>query len=102
MVDRYATHIHQGAVETLVSAPNANVFLSLPTAPSSPGAIKFSELTTTSVNVSWESPLFPNGILEGYRLIYEPCMPVDGEGGWGRVSVEVQVSFWNPQWIPEN
>lgn len=32
------------------------------------------------MNVSWEPPLLPNGILEGYRLVYEPCMPVDGKG----------------------
>lgn len=51
-----------------------------PAAPSAPGSIRFSELTTTSVNVSWEPPPLPNGILEGYRLVYEPCMPVDGEG----------------------
>lgn len=50
------------------------------TAPSAPGSIRFSELTTTSVNVSWEPPPLPNGVLEGYRLVYEPCMPVDGEG----------------------
>ncbi|XP_021270778.1 protein sidekick-2 isoform X2 [Numida meleagris] len=52
-------------------------------APSAPGSIRFSELTTTSVNVSWEPPPLPNGILEGYRLVYEPCMPVDGEGREG-------------------
>ncbi|KAI1232491.1 Protein sidekick-2 [Lamprotornis superbus] len=55
-------------------------------APSAPGSIRFSELTTTSVNVSWEPPALPNGVLEGYRLIYEPCTPVDGEamaGGSG-------------------
>ncbi|NXG29312.1 SDK2 protein, partial [Dromaius novaehollandiae] len=58
-------------------------------APSAPGSIRFSELTTTSVNVSWEPPPLPNGLLEGYRLVYEPCSPVDGEGlagrgpGWG-------------------
>lgn len=33
------------------------------------------------MNVSWETPQFPNGVLEGYRLVYEPCTPVDGE--WG-------------------
>lgn len=52
-------------------------------APSAPGSIRFSELTTTSVNVSWEPPPLPNGVLEGYRLVYEPCMPVDGEGTAG-------------------
>lgn len=53
----------------------------LSTAPSAPGSVKFSELTTTSVNVSWDAPQFPNGPLEGYRLVYEPCTPVDGK--WG-------------------
>ena len=33
------------------------------------------------MNVSWGAPEFPNGVLEGYRLVYEPCTPVDGE--WG-------------------
>ncbi|KAI1886586.1 hypothetical protein AGOR_G00197330 [Albula goreensis] len=46
-------------------------------APSAPSFIHFSELTTTSVNVSWGEPVYPNGIIEGYRLIYEPCTPVD-------------------------
>lgn len=50
-----------------------------PAAPSAPTSVKFSELTTTSVNVSWEAPQSPNGVLEGYRLVYEPCTPVDGE-----------------------
>lgn len=47
-------------------------------APSAPSFIHFSELTTTSVNVSWGEPTFPNGIIEGYRLVYEPSTPVDG------------------------
>ncbi|KAM6964645.1 protein sidekick-2 isoform 1-T1 [Tautogolabrus adspersus] len=46
-------------------------------APSAPSFIHFSELTTTSVNVSWGEPTFPNGIIEGYRLVYEPSTPVD-------------------------
>lgn len=75
-----------------VSPGSAELALATPllAAPSAPGSIRFSELTTTSVNVSWEPPPLPNGILEGYRLVYEPCMPVDGEGmsgelggGWG-------------------
>lgn len=52
---------------------------SSPKAPSAPSFIHFSELTTTSVNVSWGEPKQPNGIIEGYRLVYEPCTPVDGE-----------------------
>ncbi|KAM6897209.1 protein sidekick-2 [Xenentodon cancila] len=46
-------------------------------APSAPSSVHFSELTTTSVNVSWGEPTFPNGIIEGYRLVYEPLTPVD-------------------------
>lgn len=53
--------------------------LSLPKAPSAPSFIHFSELTTTSVNVSWGEPKQANGIIEGYRLVYEPCTAVDGE-----------------------
>lgn len=49
------------------------------TAPSAPSFIHFSELTTSSVNMSWGEPKHPNGIIEGYRLIYEPCTPIDGE-----------------------
>lgn len=48
-------------------------------APSAPRFIHFSELTTTSVNVSWAEPVFPNGIIESYRLIYEPSTPIDGQ-----------------------
>lgn len=62
----------------LVSLPVCNAFPSVP-APSAPGFIHFSELTTTSVNVSWGEPTFPNGIIEGYRLVYEPSTPVDGK-----------------------
>jgi len=76
----------RGASSALGMSPvNAELTAAVPfpTAPSAPGSIRFSELTTTSVNVSWEPPPLPNGILEGYRLVYEPCMPVDGEGTAG-------------------
>ncbi|XP_019398340.1 PREDICTED: protein sidekick-2 [Crocodylus porosus] len=63
-------------------------------APSAPSAIRFSELTTTSVNVSWEPPLLPNGILEGYRLVYEPCMPVDGVSKIVTVDVKGSSPLW--------
>nr|XP_033817053.1 protein sidekick-2 isoform X2 [Geotrypetes seraphini] len=63
-------------------------------APSAPRSIRFSELTTTSVNVSWESPAFPNGILEGYRLIYEPCTPVDGVSKIVTVDVKGNSALW--------
>ncbi|XP_053197128.1 protein sidekick-2 [Scomber japonicus] len=64
-------------------------------APSAPSFIHFSELTTTSVNVSWGEPTFPNGIIEGYRLIYEPCTPVDGVSK----TVMVDVKGSGPLWL---
>ncbi|XP_028935753.1 protein sidekick-2 isoform X1 [Ornithorhynchus anatinus] len=64
-------------------------------APSAPSSVRFSELTTTSVNVSWEAPLFPNGVLEGYRLVYEPCTPVDGVSK----IVTVDVKGGSPLWL---
>ncbi|XP_006872370.1 PREDICTED: protein sidekick-2 [Chrysochloris asiatica] len=63
-------------------------------APSAPGSVKFSELTTTSVNVSWEAPKFPNGVLEGYRLVYEPCTPVDGVSKIVTVDVKGSSPLW--------
>uniref|UniRef100_U3KEI9 Sidekick cell adhesion molecule 2 n=1 Tax=Ficedula albicollis TaxID=59894 RepID=U3KEI9_FICAL len=63
-------------------------------APSAPGSIRFSELTTTSVNVSWEPPALPNGVLEGYRLVYEPCTPVDGVSKIVTVDVKGSSPLW--------
>uniref|UniRef100_A0A665VQZ9 Sidekick cell adhesion molecule 2b n=1 Tax=Echeneis naucrates TaxID=173247 RepID=A0A665VQZ9_ECHNA len=64
-------------------------------APSAPSFIHFSELTTTSVNVSWGEPTFPNGIIEGYRLVYEPCTPVEGVSK----TVTVDVKGNGPLWL---
>ncbi|XP_067860237.1 protein sidekick-2 isoform X1 [Heptranchias perlo] len=64
-------------------------------APSTPSYIRFSELTTTSVNVSWGAPKYPNGIIEGYRLVYEPCTPVDGVSK----IVTVDVKGNSPRWM---
>uniref|UniRef100_A0A4W3KFY3 Sidekick cell adhesion molecule 2 n=1 Tax=Callorhinchus milii TaxID=7868 RepID=A0A4W3KFY3_CALMI len=64
-------------------------------APSVPSYIRFNELTTTSVNVSWGEPKYPNGILEGYRLVYEPCTPVDGVSK----IVTVDVKGNSPRWM---
>uniref|UniRef100_A0AAX7UJY2 Sidekick cell adhesion molecule 2a n=1 Tax=Astatotilapia calliptera TaxID=8154 RepID=A0AAX7UJY2_ASTCA len=64
-------------------------------APSAPSYVHFSELTTTSVNVSWGEPKQANGIIEGYRLVYEPCTPVDGVSKI--VTVDVKGSA--PQWM---
>ncbi|KAM4664358.1 protein sidekick-2 [Discoglossus pictus] len=63
-------------------------------APSAPASIRFSELTTTSVNVSWDSPVYPNGIIEGYRLVYEPCTPVDGVSKIVTVDVKGNSPLW--------
>ncbi|XP_037400646.1 protein sidekick-2 isoform X1 [Pygocentrus nattereri] len=71
-------------------------------APSAPSFIHFSELTTTSVNVSWGEPKQPNGIIEGYRLVYEPCTPVDDSSphtpGVSKV-VTVDVKGSAPLWM---
>ncbi|KAM9296045.1 protein sidekick-2 [Gastrophryne carolinensis] len=63
-------------------------------APSAPASIRFSELTTTSVNVSWDAPVHPNGILEGYKLVYEPCSPVDGISKIVTVDVRGNSPLW--------
>lgn len=49
-----------------------------PPAPSQPSYLDFSELTGTSVNVSWGTPATPNGQVEGYRVIYQPTAPLQG------------------------
>ncbi|XP_016371581.1 protein sidekick-2-like [Sinocyclocheilus rhinocerous] len=71
-------------------------------APSAPSFIHFSELTTTSVNMSWGEPKQPNGIVEGYRVVYEPCTPVDDSSphnsGVSKV-VTVDVKGSAPLWM---
>ena len=39
----------------------------------------FSEITSTTLNVSWGEPVAANGILQGYRVVYEPLAPVQGK-----------------------
>ncbi|XP_076852894.1 protein sidekick-2 isoform X2 [Brachyhypopomus gauderio] len=63
-------------------------------APSAPSFIHFSELTTNSVNMSWGGPKQPNGIIEGYRLVYEPCTPVDGVSKVVTVDVKGNAPLW--------
>ncbi|XP_047428886.1 protein sidekick-2 isoform X1 [Mugil cephalus] len=63
-------------------------------APTAPSYIHFSELTTTSVNVSWGEPKQANGIIEGYRLVYEPCSPVDGVSKIVTVDVKGSSPLW--------
>ncbi|KAK7939767.1 hypothetical protein WMY93_003093 [Mugilogobius chulae] len=71
-------------------------------APSAPSFIHFSELTTTSVNVSWGEPKQANGIIESYRLVYEPCTPVDDSSprtpGVSKI-VTVDVKANAPLWM---
>ncbi|XP_054891934.1 protein sidekick-2 isoform X1 [Poeciliopsis prolifica] len=71
-------------------------------APTAPSYIHFSELTTTSVNVSWGEPKQANGIIEGYRLVYEPCTPVDDSSprtpGVSKI-VTVDVKGSSPLWM---
>ncbi|XP_030646363.1 LOW QUALITY PROTEIN: protein sidekick-1 [Chanos chanos] len=50
----------------------------LQAAPSAPSFISFSEVTSTTLNVSWGFPLSPNGVVEGYRVVYEPTAPIHG------------------------
>uniref|UniRef100_A0A8D2IZ62 Sidekick cell adhesion molecule 1 n=1 Tax=Varanus komodoensis TaxID=61221 RepID=A0A8D2IZ62_VARKO len=62
-------------------------------APSAPGFLAFSEVTCSTLNVSWGEPAAANGILQGYRVIYAPLAPVQGvskvvtvdiKGNWQR------------------
>ncbi|KAL4624411.1 protein sidekick-1-like [Arapaima gigas] len=66
----------------------------LQAAPSLASFIAFSEVTSSALNVSWGPPLSPNGVVEGYRVVYEPSSPVhagvskvvtvDIKGNWQR------------------
>ncbi|XP_039216202.1 protein sidekick-1 isoform X2 [Crotalus tigris] len=65
----------------------------LQAAPGAPGFLIFSEITCSALNVSWGEPTAANGILQGYRVIYEPLAPVQGvskvvtvdiQGNWQR------------------
>ncbi|CAK7303603.1 Protein sidekick-1 [Vulpes lagopus] len=47
-------------------------------APGTPSFLAFSEITSTTLNVSWGEPVAANGILQGYRVVYEPLAPVQG------------------------
>lgn len=62
-------------------------------APSAPSFLVFSEITSTTLNVSWGEPTAANGVLQGYRVVYEPLAPVQGvskvvtvdiKGNWQR------------------
>lgn len=64
--------------EPMVSRASVSV-LSVPPAPGTPSFLAFSEITSTTLNVSWGEPAAANGILQGYRVVYEPLAPVQGK-----------------------
>ncbi|XP_075926010.1 LOW QUALITY PROTEIN: protein sidekick-2-like [Petromyzon marinus] len=67
----------------------------LPAPPSAPQFVRFEDVTTSSLNVSWGDPLRPNGVLEGFKLIYKPTTPVHGVSKI--VTVEVRPDA--PRWL---
>ncbi|XP_060029207.1 protein sidekick-1 [Erinaceus europaeus] len=73
------------------STPRAS--RTLQAAPGTPSFLDFSEVTSTTLNVSWGEPAAANGILQGYRVVYQPLAPVQGvskvvtvdvKGNWQR------------------
>nr|KAF6347352.1 sidekick cell adhesion molecule 1 [Pipistrellus kuhlii] len=63
-------------------------------APSSPSFLAFSEVGSTSLNVSWGEPAAANGILQGYRVVYEPLAPVQGVSKVVTVDVQGSGQRW--------
>ncbi|XP_045020252.1 protein sidekick-1 isoform X1 [Bubalus bubalis] len=64
-------------------------------APGTPSFLAFSEITSTTLNVSWGEPVAANGILQGYRVVYEPLAPVQGVSKV--VTVDVKGNW--PRWL---
>uniref|UniRef100_A0A8C2RX60 Sidekick cell adhesion molecule 1 n=1 Tax=Capra hircus TaxID=9925 RepID=A0A8C2RX60_CAPHI len=63
--------------------------------PGTPSFLAFSEITSTTLNVSWGEPAAANGVLQGYRVVYEPLTPVQGVSKV--VTVDVKGSW--PRWL---
>nr|KAF6448698.1 sidekick cell adhesion molecule 1 [Rousettus aegyptiacus] len=63
-------------------------------APGAPGFLAFSEVTSTTLNVSWGEPAAANGILQGYRVVYEPLAPVQGVSKVVTVDVQGNGQRW--------
>uniref|UniRef100_F6PJU3 Sidekick cell adhesion molecule 1 n=1 Tax=Equus caballus TaxID=9796 RepID=F6PJU3_HORSE len=63
-------------------------------APGTPSFLAFSEITSTTLNVSWGEPLAANGILQGYRVVYEPLAPVQGVSKVVTVDVKGNRQRW--------
>lgn len=47
--------------------------------PGPPGSLVFSDVTMTSLNVSWSPPVEPNGRIAGYLVTYETAVPDIGK-----------------------
>lgn len=87
-VDNAELHLSRGVVRSWVGNPkwaglhSAHLCSTFP-APGPPSFLAFSEITSTTLNVSWGEPSAANGILQGYRVVYEPLAPVQGKvGAW--------------------
>ncbi|XP_004394197.1 PREDICTED: protein sidekick-1 [Odobenus rosmarus divergens] len=63
-------------------------------APGTPSFLTFSEITSTTLNVSWGEPTAANGILQGYRVVYEPLAPVQGVSKVVTVDVKGNGQRW--------
>uniref|UniRef100_A0A8C3XAQ0 Sidekick cell adhesion molecule 1 n=1 Tax=Catagonus wagneri TaxID=51154 RepID=A0A8C3XAQ0_9CETA len=63
-------------------------------APGTPSFLAFSEITSTTLNVSWGEPVAANGILQGYRVVYEPLAPVQGVSKVVTVDVKGNARRW--------
>lgn len=63
-------------------------------APGTPSFLAFSEITSTTLNVSWGEPAAANGILQGYRVVYEPLAPVQGVSKVVTVDVKGNGQRW--------
>ena len=60
--------------------------ISLSIAPSEPRELAYTNLTATSIEVTWSTPASPNGIIESYSLVYTESVsntssPVDNIPG---------------------
>ncbi|XP_034525631.1 protein sidekick-1 isoform X2 [Ailuropoda melanoleuca] len=63
-------------------------------APGTPSFLAFSEITSTTLNVSWGEPAAANGVLQGYRVVYEPLAPVQGVSKVVTVDVKGDWQRW--------
>ncbi|XP_075422091.1 protein sidekick-1 isoform X2 [Ascaphus truei] len=63
-------------------------------APSTPRFLAFSEITSTTLNLSWGEPLAANGILQGYRVVYQPLAPVLGVSKVVTVDIQGNRQRW--------